>query len=152
MSARILILEDNEDLALGLRRSLETEGYAVAVAADGPTGLDRARESRPDLIVLDLMLPGLDGFQVLRILREEGFDTPVLILSARGEEVDKVRGFRLGADNYAVKPIGVQELLARVESMLRRRSGLSHLAAASADTRLPATSDAHGQLGLFPSR
>jgi len=123
VTARILILEDNEDLALGLRRSLETEGYGVEVAVDGRAGLERIRESRPDLLVLDLMLPGIDGFQVLRMLRDDGFDMPVLILSARGEEVDKVRGFRLGADNYAVKPIGVQELLARVEAMLRRRSG-----------------------------
>jgi DNA-binding response OmpR family regulator len=123
VSARILIVEDNEDLALGLRRSLETEGYEVEVVADGQAGLDRARQSPPDLIVLDLMLPGVDGFQVLRVLREHGLEMPVLILSARGEEMDKVRGFRLGADNYAVKPIGVEELLARVEGLLRRRSG-----------------------------
>jgi DNA-binding response OmpR family regulator len=122
VSARILILEDNEDLALGLRRSLETEGYEVEVVADGRTGLDRVRRSRPDLLVLDLMLPGIDGFQVLHTLRDDGFEIPVLILSARGEEIDKVRGFRLGADNYAVKPIGVEELLARVEGLLRRRN------------------------------
>jgi len=122
---RVLVIEDNEDLALGLRRSLEIEGYVVHVAADGIEGLERARTVEPDLVVLDLMLPRLDGFQVLRTLREAGNHVPVLILSARGEEIDKVHGFRLGADNYAVKPIGVLELLARVEAMLRRadRSG-----------------------------
>jgi len=120
MSARILIIEDNEDLALGLRRSLEVEGYSVDVAHDGEEGIDRARNGRPDLVVLDLMLPRVDGFDVLDALRGDGNDVPVLILSARGEDVDKVRGFRLGADNYAVKPIGVLELLARVEAMLRR--------------------------------
>ncbi|MGH7467306.1 MAG: response regulator transcription factor [Longimicrobiales bacterium] len=120
MSARILLIEDNTDLALGLRRSLEIEGYDVDVALDGMDGLVCIRSTTPDLVVLDLMLPRLDGFHVLRMMRAEGHEMPVLILSARGEEVDKVQGFRLGADNYAVKPIGVLELLARVESMLRR--------------------------------
>ena len=120
MSARILLVEDNADLAHGLRRSLEIEGYDVDIAQDGAAGLERIRATTPDLVVLDLMLPQLDGFQVLRRMRGEGFEIPVLILSAKGEEVDKVQGFRLGADNYAVKPIGVLELLARVEAMLRR--------------------------------
>lgn len=120
MKARVLIIEDNQDVALGLRRSLELEGYDVRVAGDGVTGLERAVSDAPDLIVLDLMLPRLDGFHVLRTLRSQGNDVPVLILSARGEEIDKVQGFRMGADNYAVKPIGVLELLARVESMLMR--------------------------------
>jgi DNA-binding response OmpR family regulator len=120
MSARILLIEDNIDLALGLRRSLELEGYEVVVAHDGLDGLACIGRHRPDLIVLDLMLPRLDGFHVLRTMRSQGHDAPVLILSARGEEVDKVQGFRLGADNYAIKPIGVLELLARVEAMLRR--------------------------------
>jgi DNA-binding response OmpR family regulator len=120
MSARILVIEDNADLALGLRRSLEIEGYQVEIAPDGMAGLDSIRTVTPDLVVLDLMLPRLDGFHVLRAMRAQGFDIPVLILSAKGEEVDKVQGFRLGADNYAVKPIGVLELLARVEAMLRR--------------------------------
>jgi DNA-binding response OmpR family regulator len=122
MSAHILIIEDNRDLALGLRTSLEVEGYRVDVAEDGEEGLARVRADRPDLIVLDLMLPRLSGFHVLRTMREENIDLPVLILSARGEEADKVQGFRLGADNYAVKPIGVLELLARVEAMLKRAS------------------------------
>lgn len=124
MKARVLIIEDNQDVALGLRRSLELEGYDVRVAGDGVTGLERAVSDAPDLIVLDLMLPRLDGFHVLRTLRSQGNDVPVLILSARGEEIDKVQGFRMGADNYAVKPIGVLELLARVESMLKRSGRL----------------------------
>ncbi len=120
MSVRILLIEDNADLALGLRRSLELEGYDVHVSPEGGGALERLRREAWDLVVLDLMLPGISGFQVLRAMRAEGNETPVLILSARGEEADKVQGFRLGADNYAVKPIGVLELLARVEAMLRR--------------------------------
>jgi DNA-binding response OmpR family regulator len=114
------VVEDNPDLAFGLRNNLEIEGYEVEVAQDGPRGLDRARESLPDLVILDLMLPGLDGYRVLRTLRSEGFQQPVLILTARGEEADKVMGFRLGADDYVTKPFGVLELLARVEALLRR--------------------------------
>ena len=117
---RVLIVEDNDDLAFGLRNNLEIEGYAVDVAGDGPSGLDAARRARPDLVVLDLMLPGLDGYRVLRQLRDDGLTMPVLILTAKGEEADKVRGFRLGADDYVTKPFGVLELLARVEALLRR--------------------------------
>ena len=117
---RILIVEDNPDLAYGLRNNLEIEGHDVDVAGDGLIGLARAKEWAPDLVVLDLMLPGLDGYRVLRKLREEGHDTPVLILTARGEEADKVLGFRLGADDYVTKPFGVLELMARVGALLRR--------------------------------
>jgi DNA-binding response OmpR family regulator len=117
---RILIVEDNPDLAYGLRNNLEIEGYAVEVAGDGGEGVARARTATPDLIILDLMLPGMDGYHVLRTLREEGCATPILILTARGEEADKVRGLRLGADDYVTKPFGVLELLARVEALLRR--------------------------------
>jgi DNA-binding response OmpR family regulator len=117
---RILIVEDNPDLAYGLRTGLEIEGYEVSVAEDGETGLERARGWTPDLVMLDLMLPGMDGYRVLRTLREGGSDVPVLILTARGEEADKVLGFRLGADDYVTKPCGVLELLARVGALLRR--------------------------------
>ena len=118
--ARVLVVEDNPDLAFGLRNNLEIEGYEVDVAESGPGGLERAREGNPDLVILDLMLPGFDGYRVLRTLREDGLGMPVLILTARGEEADKVRGFRLGADDYVTKPFGVLELLARVEALLRR--------------------------------
>lgn len=117
---RVLIVEDNADLAFGLRNNLEIEGYAVDVAADGPSGLAAARRGHPDLVVLDLMLPGLDGYRVLRQLRDDGLTMPVLILTAKGEEADKVRGFRFGADDYVTKPFGVLELLARIEAVLRR--------------------------------
>jgi two-component system, OmpR family, alkaline phosphatase synthesis response regulator PhoP len=117
---RVLIVEDNHDLAFGLRNNLEIEGYLVDVAADGPAGLAAARRVQPDLVVLDLMLPGMDGYRVLRQLRDEGLAMPVLILTARGEEADKVLGFRLGADDYVTKPFGVLELLARIEALLRR--------------------------------
>ena len=125
-AARILVIEDNEDLAFGLRNNLEIEGYRVDVAADGKSGLARAREVRPDLVVLDLMLPELDGYRVLRQLREERLEMPVVILTARTEEADKVRGFRLGADDYVTKPFGILELMARVEALLRRRGGGLH--------------------------
>jgi len=116
----ILVIEDNADLAYGLRNNLEIEGYQVDVAADGTRGLAHARAAPPDLVILDLMLPGLDGFRVLRALRADGLGLPVLVLTARGEEADKVRGLKLGADDYVTKPFGVLELLARVEALLRR--------------------------------
>src|SRR3954471_14763456 len=117
---RILLIEDSTDLAAGLKYNLELEGYAVRIAEDGESGLAEARTWNPDLLILDLMLPGLDGFQVLHALRNEGRQLPVLILSARGEEADKVRGFRLDADQYVTKPFGLMELLERVKSLLRR--------------------------------
>jgi DNA-binding response OmpR family regulator len=121
--SRILVVEDNRDLAYGLRNNLEIEGYAVEVASDGAQGLEAARTRPPDLVILDLMLPALDGFRVLRGLREAGATIPVLILTAKGEEADKVRGLRLGADDYVTKPFGLLELLARVEALLRRTRG-----------------------------
>jgi two-component system, OmpR family, alkaline phosphatase synthesis response regulator PhoP len=117
---RILIVEDNPDLAFGLRNNLEIEGYQIEVAEDGHRGLACARVLDPHLIILDLMMPGLDGYRVLKTLREEGRTTPVLILSARGEEADKVMGFRLGADDYVTKPFSILELLMRVQALLRR--------------------------------
>jgi two-component system alkaline phosphatase synthesis response regulator PhoP len=128
---RILIVEDNPDLAYGLRTGLEIEGYDVQLAEDGETGLERARSWRPDLVMLDLMLPGMDGYRVLKTLREGGSDVPVLILTARGEEADKVLGFRLGADDYVTKPCGVLELLARVGALLRRSRIAEHRAGGS---------------------
>lgn len=129
---RILVIEDNRNLAIGLRNNLEIEGYEVEIASDGASGLSLVRSCVPDLIILDLMLPGMDGYRVLRTLREEGTDTPVLILSARGEETDKVLGFHLGADDYVAKPFGLLELLARVDALLRRAAsaGTKHKLAA----------------------
>lgn len=118
--ASILVVEDNADLAYGLRNNLEIEGHTVHVAEDGLQGLEAARSLEPDLLILDLMLPEMNGFRLLRALRAEGRRTPVLILTARGEETDKVLGLKIGADDYVTKPFGVLELMARVEAVLRR--------------------------------
>jgi DNA-binding response OmpR family regulator len=118
--SRILLIEDNPDLAFGLRNNLEIEGYEVETAENGRAGLKAFAKANPDLVILDLMLPELDGFRVLRSLRHDGHATPVLLLTARGEEADKVRGLRMGADDYVTKPFGLLELLARVEALLRR--------------------------------
>src|SRR5438552_4315224 len=134
---RVLIIEDNRNLATGLRNNLEIEGYDVDVAYDGSEGLALARTTSPDVIVLDLMLPGMDGYRLLRALRDdaERRDTPVLILSARGEETDKVLGFRLGADDYVAKPFGLLELLARVDALLRRSTSNGRRTSLSAPVR-----------------
>jgi two-component system, OmpR family, alkaline phosphatase synthesis response regulator PhoP len=118
--SRVLVIEDNVNLAYGLQASLELEGHQVDVASDGVAGLNHAMQAAPDLVVLDLMLPEMDGYRVLKAMRERGLDAPVLILTARGEEADKVLGFRLGADDYVTKPFGLLELLARVSALLRR--------------------------------
>jgi two-component system, OmpR family, alkaline phosphatase synthesis response regulator PhoP len=117
---RILVAEDDPDLALGLKNNLEIEGYDVRVARDGAEALECALTWQPTLLVLDLVMPKMDGMRVLRELRERGCHVAVLILTARGEEADKVRGLKLGADDYVTKPFGLLELLARVESLLRR--------------------------------
>jgi DNA-binding response OmpR family regulator len=119
---RILIVEDNEDLARGLANNLEIEGFESEIASDGTAGLAAARKNHPDLIILDLMLPGMDGYRVLSTLRDEGDSVPVLILTARTTEQDKVRGFREGCDDYVTKPFGLLELLGRVQALLRRSS------------------------------
>ncbi|MEM7199670.1 MAG: response regulator transcription factor [Planctomycetota bacterium] len=120
---RILVIEDNDGFAYGLRNNLEIEGHVTERVRDGVEGLRCAAARGFDLIILDLMLPGLDGYRVLQRLRAQGDMTPVLILSARGEEIDKVRGFRFGADDYVTKPFGVLELMARIEALLRRAGG-----------------------------
>lgn len=122
MMGRILVVEDNLSLAEGLAYNLRHEGHDVRIAEDGEAGLADARSWSPDLVILDLMLPRLDGYGVLAAIREDRNDVPVIILSARGEEADKVRGFRLDADQYVTKPFGVLELLERVGSLLRRSS------------------------------
>jgi DNA-binding response OmpR family regulator len=128
--ARVLVVEDNQNLAEGLRTNLEFEGHEAEIVRDGPGGLIRGRTRSHDLIVLDLMLPGLEGFRVLEALRAEGVHTPVLVLTARGDEADKVRGLRGGADDYVTKPFALRELLARVEALLRRSRAPSGPAAA----------------------
>jgi DNA-binding response OmpR family regulator len=121
--SRILLIEDNEDLAFGLRTALENEGFEVTIAGDGASGLERASHDGVDLIILDLMLPKLDGYRVLRALRGAGIDAPVLVLTAKGEEANKVQAFSIGGDDYVTKPFGVLELIARVRALLRRSKG-----------------------------
>jgi DNA-binding response OmpR family regulator len=118
--ARILVVEDNADLAAGVEYNLKLEGYDVRVSGDGRDAIVAAAEWKPDLVLLDLMLPGVDGYRVLQEIRGRGEHMPVLILSARGEEADKVRGFRLDADQYVTKPFGILELLERIAALLRR--------------------------------
>jgi DNA-binding response OmpR family regulator len=117
---KILIVEDDESITLGLEMNLRAEGYEVAVAVDGESGLLRAVEDGFDLIVLDVMLPKVNGFEVLRALREKNKTVPIVMLSARGTELDKVMGLELGAEDYITKPFGLAELLARVRAVLRR--------------------------------
>jgi len=121
--SRILLVEDNEDLAFALRTALENEGFTVAIAGDGASGLEQATRDPVDLIILDLMLPRMDGYRVLRALRGAGIDAPVLVLTAKGEEANKVQAFSMGGDDYVTKPFGVLELIARVKALLRRTRG-----------------------------
>ena len=120
MSARILLVEDNSDLAEGIEYNLRLEGYDVRIAENGRIAIDLAKEWKPDLVLLDLMLPVLDGYQVLRAVRQSDKHVPVIILSARGEEADKIRGFKLDADQYVTKPFSIVELLERIAALLRR--------------------------------
>jgi DNA-binding response OmpR family regulator len=119
--SRVLIVEDDAAILEGLQESLRTERYDVLSASDGLTGYRLAQEKKPDLVILDLMLPKMGGFEVCRKLRAEAFTAPILMLTARGEEGDRVLGLDLGADDYVTKPFSVRELLARVRALLRRQ-------------------------------
>jgi len=120
---RILVVEDEPGIALGLGDDLRMEGYEVEIAGDGLTAARLAREGSFDLIVLDVMLPGKDGFEVCRELRRGGLRTPILMLTAKTQEAEKVLGFELGADDYVTKPFGTRELRARIKALLRRAAG-----------------------------
>jgi two-component system alkaline phosphatase synthesis response regulator PhoP len=119
-SRTILVVEDDPSITMGLELNLAAEGFRVILAHDGEEGLERARQQGIDLVILDVMLPRLNGFEVLRALRRLGHHVPVLMLSARGAEIDKVMGLELGAEDYVTKPFGVAELMARVRAVLRR--------------------------------
>jgi DNA-binding response OmpR family regulator len=121
--SKILIIEDEPDMVLGLKDNFEFEGYEVVTASDGASGLERARSLKPDLLILDIMLPKLSGLEVCKTLRSEGFETPIIMLTARGQEIDKVVGLELGADDYVTKPFSIREVLARVRAILRRTDG-----------------------------
>jgi DNA-binding response OmpR family regulator len=118
----VLVVEDDPSIAMGLELNLGAEGYAVTTALDGEQGLNLARSGGIDLIILDVMLPRINGFEVLRLLRLEGRRVPVIMLSARGAEIDKVMGLELGAEDYITKPFGLAELLARVRAVFRREA------------------------------
>jgi two-component system, OmpR family, alkaline phosphatase synthesis response regulator PhoP len=128
--ARVLVVEDNLPLAEGIAYNLRHEGHDARVAEDGRAGLAEVHAWGPDLVILDLTLPLMDGYQVLHAIRRDRNQVPVIILTARGEEADKVRGFRLDADQYVTKPFGVLELLERVNSLLRRAAARGAAAAA----------------------
>lgn len=135
MKARILIAEDDTNIRLGLAATLESEGYAVTAAGDGAQALKLFPQQKFDLVILDVMMPRQSGYDVCRELRARRSRVPILFLTAKGEEVDKVVGLKLGADDYVLKPFGVHELLARVEALLRRSRGS---AAAADGAELPA--------------
>jgi DNA-binding response OmpR family regulator len=116
----ILIIEDDPAMLEGLRGNFEFEGYTVVTASDGEAGLNAALDARPDLILLDIMLPKINGYEVCRLIRKEGLGAPVIMLTAKGQEADIVLGLELGADDYVTKPFSVMELLARVNALLRR--------------------------------
>lgn len=120
MSNRILVVEDEPAILRGLQDNLRVEAFDVLTAADGETGYRLATEAKPDLIILDLMLPKMSGYEICRKLRSAGVNTPILMLTARSEEADRVLGLDLGADDYVTKPFSIRELLARVRALLRR--------------------------------
>ncbi|MDZ7722382.1 MAG: response regulator transcription factor [candidate division KSB1 bacterium] len=118
--AHILVVEDEQDMALGLKDNFEFDDYKVSIAYDGEAGLKMALEQKPDLIILDIMLPKLSGMDVCKELRNKGLQIPIIMLTARGQELDRVLGLELGADDYITKPFSIRELLARVKAVLRR--------------------------------
>src|ERR1700729_3069102 len=118
--ARILVVEDEPNMVAGLRDNFEFEGYEVITAGDGIEGLERALDESPDLVVLDVMMPRMSGLEVCKQLRAKRASLPIIMLTARGQEIDKVVGLELGADDYVTKPFSIRELLARVKSVLRR--------------------------------
>ena len=118
--SKILIIEDEEAMLAGLRDNLEFEGYEVETAARGDEGYKKLKEGRYDLVLLDVMLPGISGFDICKKTRNDGNQTPIILLTARGEELDKVLGLEIGADDYVTKPFSLRELLARIKTILRR--------------------------------
>lgn len=141
MAKTILIVEDEQNIVDILSFNLSREGYQTLEALDGPTGLQLALEQNPDLILLDLMLPGMDGFEVCRRVRESGSSTPILMLTAREEEADKVSGLEIGADDYITKPFSMRELIARVGANIRRTAMNTAAAATAAATAMPVAGD-----------
>ena len=117
---RILIVEDEPNMRMGLKDNLEFEGYEISIAEDGEKGLKMIRENQYNLVILDVMMPKISGLDVCKTIRKEGVQTPVILLTAKGEEIDKVLGLEFGADDYVTKPFSLRELLARIKAILRR--------------------------------
>ena len=136
MSHVILVVEDEPAMMRGISDALKAKGFSVLAATDGEKGLELATASRPDLILLDVMLPKVNGYEVCRLLREEGIDAPILMLTAKDQESDIVLGLNLGADDYMTKPFSIRELLARVNAFLRRRRGTDEAVVAFGDCEL----------------
>ena len=134
MNTRVLIVEDDEAMSIALRDGFQYEGYSVTVAKDGESGLQMATSEGPDLILLDVMLPKMTGLDICKQLRGDGNSVPIIMLTARGQEIDKVLGLKLGADDYITKPFGFMELLARAEAVLRRTRVLAAVPAAPPET------------------
>jgi DNA-binding response OmpR family regulator len=132
-TTRVLIVEDDDAMSIALRDGFQYEGYSVTVAKDGEAGLQMATSEGPDLILLDVMLPKMTGLDICKQLRGEGNSVPIIMLTARGQEIDKVLGLKLGADDYITKPFGFMELLARAEAVLRR-ARVPAVSAATPDT------------------
>lgn len=122
---KILIVEDEPNMLIGLKHNLEFEGYSVDSAETGPEGLEKGRQKGHDLILLDIMLPEMSGFDVCKNLRESGIQTPIIMLTSKAEEIDKILGLELGADDYITKPFSVRELLARIKAVMRRKPASS---------------------------
>lgn len=131
MKRRILVIEDEPSLSMAIRDELQFEGFEASVVEDGLQGLERIVEEAPDLVVLDLMLPGKSGFEICREVRRRGLSPPIIMLTARAQEVDRVRGLELGADDYVVKPFSLAELVARIRAVLRRTERPDHEGGAS---------------------
>ena len=143
----ILIIEDDPAMLRGLRDNFEFEGYRVQTAADGDAGLKAALAIRPDLILLDLMLPKVNGYEICRFLRDEQLDMPILMLTAKGQESDIILGLKLGADDYVTKPFSIKELLARTEALLRRRRTRTATVHDFGDCRLDTTARTFARAG-----
>jgi DNA-binding response OmpR family regulator len=137
---RILVVEDDVAIAYGLKKNLEFEGYEVLVATDGEAGLRRAVDDRPDLVILDIMLPRMNGFEICEALRRRKIALPVIFLTAKTQEADKILGLDLGGDDYITKPFSVRELLSRVKTVLRRVKGDAPDVAAFGDIEVDFTS------------
>jgi DNA-binding response OmpR family regulator len=146
--ARILIIEDEPSMQLGLKDNLELEQYNVEIASDGEAGLAKIKAGNYDLILLDVMLPKISGFDICKAARVSGIQTPIILLTARGEEIDKVLGLELGADDYITKPFSIRELLARVKAMLRR----NHTASTGSENTIMMIGRLHIDLNAFTAK